>query len=277
MKTVNTSRKRSDRRDSRLVGADSRKPESRSAFMRLAQHQHPDLNTLMPPALRGETAEILADMNGMSVLVRFRLKERSAEALSTDGNPIRNGADFRLRLSSALEQMVDLMRGSSPQGDDPSRWPPLAKIGPISGGETSSQPRVRSDETVLRVGSLELDLIDRTAKRGDRHVDLRPREFELLKYMMQRSDTLLTRASLFKDVWHYKFVPESNLVDVHMGRLRRKVDASNDPPMIRNVRGSGFVLSTTPISLVSATIPAQHSIDPVVADRSARSEERTLQ
>ena len=72
-------------------------------------------------------------------------------------------------------------------------------------------------ETVLRVGSLELDLIGRTAKRGDRAIDLRPREFHLLKYMMQQSDQLLTRATLLKDVWHYKFVPETNLVDVHMG------------------------------------------------------------
>jgi DNA-binding response OmpR family regulator len=68
----------------------------------------------------------------------------------------------------------------------------------------------------------------------------------LLKYMMQRSDQLLTRANLIKDVWHYKFVPETNLVDVHMGRLRRKVDGSNDDPMIRNVRGEGYVLSATP-------------------------------
>jgi DNA-binding response OmpR family regulator len=68
----------------------------------------------------------------------------------------------------------------------------------------------------------------------------------LLKYMMQRSDQLLTRAALIKDVWHYEFVPETNRIDVHMGRLRRKVDGPNDDPMIRNVRGEGFVLSATP-------------------------------
>jgi DNA-binding response OmpR family regulator len=105
---------------------------------------------------------------------------------------------------------------------------------------------VEPRETVLRVGSLELDLIDRTAKRGDRQIDLLPREFQLLKYMMQRSDQLLTRAALIKGVWHYKFIPETNRIDVHMGRLRRKVDGSNDDPMIRNVRGEGFVLSATP-------------------------------
>ena len=101
---------------------------------------------------------------------------------------------------------------------------------------------------MLRVGPLELDLIDRTAKRGDRPIDLRPREFQLLKYMMQRSDKLLTRAVLLKEVWHYKSVPETNLVDVQMGLLRRKVDGANEAPMIRNVRGVGFVLDAIPLS-----------------------------
>jgi DNA-binding response OmpR family regulator len=64
--------------------------------------------------------------------------------------------------------------------------------------------------------------------------------------MMQRIDQLLTRATLFKDVWHYKFVPETNLVDVHMGRLRRKVDGANEAPMICTVRGAGFVMSAIP-------------------------------
>ncbi len=98
----------------------------------------------------------------------------------------------------------------------------------------------------MGVGSLELDLIDRTARRGSRPIDLLPREFQLLKYMMQRSDQVLTRANLLKNVWHYKFVPETNVVDVHMGRLRRKVDVSNEVPMIRNIRGEGFLLSATP-------------------------------
>jgi len=69
--------------------------------------------------------------------------------------------------------------------------------------------------------------------------------------MMQRNDEVLTRATLLKEVWHYKFVPETNLVDVHLGRLRRKVDAPNEAAMIRNIRGTGFVLSANPLSLAS--------------------------
>jgi DNA-binding response OmpR family regulator len=98
-------------------------------------------------------------------------------------------------------------------------------------------------ETKLRVGPLELDLIERTAKRGDRSIDLLPREFRLLEYMIRRKGHVLTREMLLREVWKYKFVPETNLVDVHMGRLRRKIDGPYEPPMIRNVRGKGFVFA----------------------------------
>src|SRR5437667_12731177 len=77
--------------------------------------------------------------------------------------------------------------------------------------------------------------------------------------MMQRSDKLLTRANLLKEVWHYKFVPETNLVDVHMGRLRRKVDGPDEVPMIRNVRGVGCVLSAPPFLPGSPPRPADRS------------------
>ncbi|WP_213736203.1 winged helix-turn-helix domain-containing protein [Bradyrhizobium sp. dw_411] len=103
-------------------------------------------------------------------------------------------------------------------------------------------PRV----TLRRVGSLELDLLDRTARRGERTIELLPREYRLLDFMMQRSNELLTRAMLFKEVWNYKFVPTTNLVDVHMSRLRRKVDMPNEAPMIESIRGAGFILRAWP-------------------------------
>jgi two-component system OmpR family response regulator len=98
--------------------------------------------------------------------------------------------------------------------------------------------------TKLRVGPLELDLIERTAQRGDRIIDLRPREYRLLEYMMRRKDQILTRELILKEVWKYKFVPQSNLIDVHMGRLRQKIDKQHESPMISNIRGVGFILRT---------------------------------
>jgi hypothetical protein len=148
-------------------------------------------------------------------------------------------------LSSALEKIVDRIYRQSLRSDDQSE-----RSRAIAETDSSIESSVRSAaaprETMLRAGSLELDLINRTAKRGDRPIDLLPSEFRLLKYMMQRGGQLLTRANLFQDVWHYKFLPESNLVDVHMGRLRRKVNGPNETPLIRNVRGAGFILSATP-------------------------------
>src|SRR6267154_3012358 len=108
--------------------------------------------------------------------------------------------------------------------------------------EALVQRAVDSPETKLHVGPLELDLIERTAKRGDRAIALLPREFRLLSYMMRREGQMMPRAKLLKEVWNYRFVPQSNLVDVHMGRLRHKVDEPHEPPMIVNVRGEGFIL-----------------------------------
>jgi two-component sensor histidine kinase len=119
-------------------------------------------------------------------------------------------------------------------------------IFPVCCADPSALSPPKSRDTVLRIGPLELDLIERTVKRLDRTIDLLPREFQLLRYMMQRSNQVLTRAQLFKEVFHYNFVPKTNLVDVWMCRLRRKIDESNDHRMVRSVRGEGFVLSATP-------------------------------
>jgi DNA-binding winged helix-turn-helix (wHTH) protein len=162
---------------------------------------------------------------------RMMMKERS------DAIPCQGGRDLGPGGATPDDNHFDRMRGSTLRCDEPLAIVQL---------ETSREPLARLlallNETVLRVGSLELDLINRSARRGDRHIDLRPREFQLLKYMMQRSDKLLTRAALLKEVWHYKFVPKTNLVDVQMGLLRRKVDRANEAPMIRTVRSVGFVL-----------------------------------
>jgi len=142
---------------------------------------------------------------------------------------------------SALGAVDDRIRGLRAGGDD-YLTKPFAILELVARLEALLRRPAENRDTVLRVGPLELDLLARTAKRGDREIDLLPREFRLLEYMMHRKDQLLTRAMLFEEVWHYKFVPQSNLVDVHMGRLRRKVDQPEEPPMIHNVRGEGFIL-----------------------------------
>jgi two-component system, OmpR family, response regulator len=142
---------------------------------------------------------------------------------------------------SALGGIDDRVRGLRMGGDD-YLTKPFAIVELMARVEALLRRPADSRATTLRVGPLELDLLGRTARRGERVIDLLPREFRLLEYMMVRKDQLLTRAMLFEEVWNYKFVPQSNLVDVHMGRLRHKVDGPNEAPMIHNVRGAGFIL-----------------------------------
>jgi len=142
---------------------------------------------------------------------------------------------------SALGQVDDRVKGLKAGGDD-YLTKPFASVELVARIQALLRRPSENRDTVLRVGPLELDLIERTAKRGERAIDLLPREFRLLEYMMRRNDQMLTRAMLLEEVWNYKFVPQTNLVDVHMGRLRHKVDEPGEPPLIHNVRGMGFIL-----------------------------------
>jgi DNA-binding winged helix-turn-helix (wHTH) protein len=227
----------------------------------------------VPATSRNGTAEIRADIDGISVLFRIAIRDVAAQ---TQSDFVSNEKDLHSLLSRTLEKMADRMRGPSSRSDTPSKEP-LAIVELVSSRESSAELPAPPNATALRVGPLELDLIDRTAKRGDRQIDLRPREFQLLKYMMQRSDKLLTRAALFKDVWHYKFVPDTNLVDVHMGRLRRKVDGTNEAPLISNVRGAGFILSATPLLPDSPDKSAEPSANVATGDKSPEALEGMLQ
>lgn len=142
---------------------------------------------------------------------------------------------------SALGSVDDRVRGLRSGGDD-YLAKPFALTEVLARVEALLRRPAGTRETVLRVGPLELDLIERAARRGNRTLELLPREFLLLEYMMRREGQTVTRAMLFEEVWNYRFVPDSNLVDVHMGRLRHKVDPDGEPPMIHSVRGVGFVL-----------------------------------
>ena len=142
---------------------------------------------------------------------------------------------------SALSGVDDRVSGLKAGGDD-YLTKPFAMAELLARVEALLRRPADTRETVLIVGDLVLDLIDREARRGLRPVELLPQEFKLLEYLMRRAGQVVTRAMLLEDVWHYRFVPETNLVDVHIGKLRRKVDTPADEPMIDSVRGVGFVL-----------------------------------
>src|SRR4029079_6670970 len=97
-------------------------------------------------------------------------------------------------------------------------------------------------ETVLRVADLALDLVSRTVRRGGRNVDLLPREFQVLEYLVRNEGQVVSRAMLLQHVWDLHFDPNTNIIDVYVGRVRRKVDAQETCPLIHTVRGIGFLL-----------------------------------
>ena len=137
-----------------------------------------------PPMLQNGMTELLTDIDGLPILVRLLVQDAPIDVQS---GVVCTDTDVHSMLSSALEKIVERMRGSPLRRDHLSKQP-IAIVELISSGEPLVRLPAAPNETVLRVGPLELDLIDRTAKRGDRLIDLRPREFQLLKYMMQRTD-----------------------------------------------------------------------------------------
>lgn len=142
---------------------------------------------------------------------------------------------------SALSDVDERIRGLRAGGDDYLAKPfVLAEL--AARIEALLRRPADTRETILRVGSLEIDLIAGTGRRGRRDLDLLPRELTLLEYLMRRPGQVVTRALLFEEVWNYRFTPKSNLIDVHLGRLRRKLEAAGEAPVIHSVRGIGFTL-----------------------------------
>jgi two-component system, OmpR family, response regulator len=108
----------------------------------------------------------------------------------------------------------------------------------IAGSRHCSSP----DATKLRAGPLELDLLQRRAWRGERELSLLPREFKLLEYLMRHPNQIVTRIMFLEDVWNYRLPPQTNLVDVHIGKIRRKVDGPGETRLIECIRRAGFML-----------------------------------
>ncbi|QND61593.1 response regulator transcription factor [Mesorhizobium huakuii] len=98
-------------------------------------------------------------------------------------------------------------------------------------------------ESVLRAGSLEVDLLTHTVRRQGQLVDLLPREYRLLEYLVRNAGQVVTRTMLFEEIWHYRYDEPTNLIDVHVSKLRRKIDTAGEPSVIQTVRGSGYVLN----------------------------------
>jgi two-component system OmpR family response regulator len=141
---------------------------------------------------------------------------------------------------SALGEIDDRVRGLRAGGDD-------YLVKPFAFAELLARVEAlarRSDtvvkETVLRVGDLELDLVSRTATRSGHDISLLPREFQLLEYLVRNQGQVVPRAMLLQHVWDLHFDPTTNIIDVYVGRVRRKVDGQRAFPLIHTIRGVGY-------------------------------------
>jgi two-component system OmpR family response regulator len=108
------------------------------------------------------------------------------------------------------------------------------------------RPSVDAPATKLRVADLELDLLSRIVTRGAKRIDIQPREFRLLEHLMRHAGQVVTRTMLLEKVWDYHFDPQTNVIDVHVSRLRQKIDKGFDKPLIHTVRNAGYMIRAEP-------------------------------
>jgi len=143
---------------------------------------------------------------------------------------------------SAMGQVDDRVMGLRAGGDDYLTKPYsfselLARLEALL-----RRGSVAPAETKLRVDNLEMDLLARVVTRGGRSIDLQPREFQILQYLMRHQGHVVTRTMLLEAVWDYHFDPQTNVIDVHISRLRQKIDKDYDQPLLHTVRGAGYCL-----------------------------------
>ena len=143
---------------------------------------------------------------------------------------------------SALSQVDDRVAGLKAGSDDYLTKPfafseLLARVDALTRRGKSDGP-----QTKLTVGDLEMDLLSRMVRRGGQKIDLQPREFRLLEYLMRHAGQVVTRTMLLEGVWDYHFDPQTNVIDVHVSRLRQKIDKPYPTPLIHTIRNAGYML-----------------------------------
>ena len=146
---------------------------------------------------------------------------------------------------SALGEVDDRVKGLKAGGDDYLTKPfafseLLARLEALVRRANTAHAAA---ETKLEVGDLELDVLKREVRRDGRVIDLQPREYQLLEFLMRHANQVVTRTMLLEGVWNYHFDPQTNVIDVHVSRLRAKIDKGFDRPLLHTVRGAGYRLS----------------------------------
>ena len=192
-------------------------------------------------AADGEEGLAMALDGDYDVLIVDRMLPKR-DGLSVIGELRAKKVETPVLILSALGQVDDRVKGLRAGGDDY-----LPK--PYSFSELLARVEVlarrrggRNEETVYRVGDLELDRLSHRVMRGTEEVVLQPREFRLLEYLMKHAGQVVTRTMLLENVWDYHFDPQTNVIDVHISRLRSKIDKGFAQPLLHTVRGAGYMI-----------------------------------
>jgi len=200
---------------------------------------------LVDRAADGHEGLFLASENPYDIIVLDRMLPKLdglavLQALRTQG------VGTPVLILSALANVDERVKGLKAGGDDYLTKPfafseLLARLEVLA--KRSGAPGV---QTRLGYADLEMDLLARKVKRAGKPIDLQPREFRLLEYLLRRAGQTVTRTMLLEGVWDYHFDPQTNVIDVHISRLRQKIDKGFDRPLLQTVRGAGYALRTEP-------------------------------
>jgi len=168
-----------------------------------------------------------------------------ADGLSVISTLRGKGNHTPVLILSALDQVDDRVTGLRAGGDDYLPKPyALSEL--LARLEALLRRKASGDaETKLRAGDLEMDLLMRSVTRAGKAIDLQPREFTLLEYLIRHADQVVTRTMLLEGVWDFHFDPQTNVIDVHISRLRQKIDKGFPHAMLQTVRGAGYMIKTS--------------------------------
>ena len=194
----------------------------------------------------GRDGLFLAASEPFDLLVLDRMLPGGVDGVRLVETPRTQGNRTPVLFLSALSAVDERVKGLKAGGDDYLAKPfafaeLLARVEALG-----RRPAVDAPATRLKVADLELDLLSRTVTRGDKRIEIQPREFRLLEHLMRHAGQVVTRTMLLEKVWDYHFDPQTNVIDVHVSRLRQKLDKGFDKPLIHTIRNAGYMLRADP-------------------------------
>jgi two-component system, OmpR family, response regulator len=191
----------------------------------------------------GREGMFLAASEPYDVIVMDRMLPGNIDGLAIIETLRKSGNRTPILILSALSDVDERIKGFKSGGDDYLTKPfafgeLLARLDALCRRTQGS-----TTQTTLEVGDLHMDLLSRKATRGSRPIALQPQEFKLLEYLMRHAGQVVTRTMLLESVWDYHFDPQTNVVDVHISKLRQKIESDSERPLLRTVRNAGYMLT----------------------------------